>query len=472
MLKLSLLFILSAAWLFTGRSDMACYLTFLNAQASLNEQAANHQATFHYLYKAYLVGDPTALSRLSQQAIKQKSGYWLHFAKLAGSPKAQRYFSDLQGNTKQSRASIKVLSYAAQQDDIDAQVALYHHFVVKNQRQKAQYWLTKAASRDAQSALYYAKWLSIAGQERKARALLNKAAELGSRDAVELLSMLSSANIASSSAKEQALATGYSQPSNNALHNAATTRCDQKLQIVASTLHSVLQGKELKHRFESDTRLTTLPICINQPIWLSSEALSCSANWQGAARLGCDITQLSHSLSEQDFTHIVVLADTGKANVHNGVMFLDSKDDYNVFVHELAHFAGFVDEYPLSSALASSICHTNNAPNLRVRQGQEKPVIKEWLIQGNKEGVTISPARTCDNHPWQAYKPSQKTTFMEFYDVPYIPKFYLKAWAERLGQKPLLTPAYINLYQGYEAKGDAEQGEYWRTRYQQYLQAD
>ncbi|MEI8649315.1 hypothetical protein P4S73_17785 [Paraglaciecola sp. Hal342] len=211
------------------------------------------------------------------------------------------------------------------------------------------------------------------------------------------------------------------------------------MQIVASTLHSVLQGKELKHRFESDTRLTTLPICINQPIWLSSEALSCSANWQGAARLGCDITQLSHSLSEQDFTHIVVLADTGKANVHNGVMFLDSKDDYNVFVHELAHFAGFVDEYPLSSALARSICHTNNAPNLRVRQGQEKPVIKEWLSHGNKEGVTISPARTCDNHPWQAYKPSQKMTFMEFYDVPYIPKFYLKAWAERLGQKPLLT---------------------------------
>ncbi|MGY0580415.1 MAG: sel1 repeat family protein, partial [Paraglaciecola chathamensis] len=226
MLKLSLLFILSAAWLFTGRSDMACYLTFLNAQASLNEQAANYQATFHYLYKAYLVGDPTALSRLSQQAIKQNSGYWLHFAKLAGSPQAQRYFSDLQGNTKQSRASIKVLSYAAQQDDIDAQVALYHHFVVKNQRQKAQYWLTKAASRDAQSALYYAKWLSIAGQERKARALLNKAAELGSRDAVELLSMRSSANIARSSAKEQALATGNSQPSNNALHNAATTRCD------------------------------------------------------------------------------------------------------------------------------------------------------------------------------------------------------------------------------------------------------
>ena len=54
----------------------------------------------------------------------------------------------------------------------------------------------------------------------------------------------------------------------------------------------------------------------------------------------------------------------------------------------------------------------------------------------------------------------------------YIPKFHLKAWAERLGQKPLLTPAYINLYQGYEAKGDAEQGEYWRARYQQYLQAD
>lgn len=451
---------------------MACYLRFLNAQAFLNEQAANHQATFQYLYKAYLIGDPTALARLSQHAIQQNSGYWLHFAKLAGSPKAQRYFSDLQGNSKQSRASIKVLTYAARRGDIDAQIALYHHFIVKNQRQKAQFWLTKAASQDAQSALYYAKWLSLAGQERKASALLHKAKELGSRDAVELLAMRSSASVVSSQAKMLGLATNNSLTSNSALQLAESSQCKQTLQIVANTLHSVLQGKELKRRFESDTRLTALPICINQPIWLSSEALSCSANWQGAARLGCDITRISHSLSEQDFTHIVVLADTGKANVHNGVMFLDSKDDYNVFVHELAHFAGFVDEYPLSPALARSICHANNAPNLRVSQGQDKPLVKEWLTMGNNEGVTISPARTCDNHPWQAYKPSSKMTFMEFYDVPYIPAFYLKAWAQRLGEKPLLTPAYINLYQGYAAKGDAKQEEYWRARYRQYLQAD
>ncbi|QHJ11619.1 hypothetical protein FX988_01854 [Paraglaciecola mesophila] len=472
MLKFSLLFVLCVAWLFTGRNDTACYLSFLNTQASLNEESSNHLATFHYLYKAYLSGDPTALSRLSQQAIQQHNGYWLHFAKLAGSPRAQRYFSNLQSNTKQSKASIKVLTYAAQQGDIDAQIALYHHFVVKNQRQKAQFWLTKAASRDASSAMYYAKWLSLAGLEQKARTLLHKAEELGSRDAVELLAMRSSASLDGSRSIKRPLGTDNSRSLNSALPLAEPRRCDQTLQLVASTLHSVLQGKELKRRFESDTRLKALPICINQPIWLSSEALSCSENWQGAARLGCDITQISHALREQDFTHIVVLADTGKANVHNGVMFLDSKDDYNVFVHELAHFAGFVDEYPLSSALARSICHSNSAPNLRVSQGQERPLIKEWLTQENNTGVTISPARTCDNHPWQAYKPSSKMTFMEFYDVPYIPPFYLKAWAQRLGQKPLLTPAYINLYQGYEAKGDAEQGEYWRARYQQYLHAD
>ena len=38
-------------------------------------------------------------------------------------------------------------------------------------------------------------------------------------------------------------------------------------------------------------------------------------------------------------------AKKGKANVHNGIMFIDRQDSYDVFINELAHFAGFIDEY-------------------------------------------------------------------------------------------------------------------------------
>jgi hypothetical protein len=435
-------------WLFAGRSDSTYYLAFLNAQAAIQSNP------FHFLYKAYQYGDSAALPRLSQVAIQNNNGYWLHFAKLAGSAQAQRYFSDLQASKKRSRASEKALTYVAHQGDADAQIALYHHFIVTNQRQKAQYWLAKAAQQDAGSAVYYAEWLSLLGEEENAVASLRQAKKIGSRRATALLNMRRSES-------------SFASPEHN-----SSQQCAQQLQMVAGTLHSVLQGDRMKAHFETDARLKELPICINQPIWLTSHELTCSANWQGAQRLGCDITALSAPLTQQSFTHIVVLADKGKANVHNGIMFLDSQDDYNVFVHELAHFAGFVDEYPLSSGLANSICHSNDAPNLMVTKAGQKPNTQQWQDLGMNGSALMSESRTCDNHPAQGYKPTKKMTFMEFYDVAYIPPYYLKVWAERLLQKPLLTPAYINLYQGYEAKGEPVHGKYWRDRYQQYLQAD
>ncbi|WP_041713303.1 hypothetical protein [Paraglaciecola sp. T6c] len=447
MLKVGLL-LCCVVWLLAGRSDSTYYLAFLNAQAAVQSNP------FHFLYKAHQYGDPTALSRISQVAIESDNGYWLHFSKLAGSPQIQEYFSHLQASRKRSRASEKAFIYVASQGDVDAQVALYHHFIVKNQRQKAQYWLAKAAQQDAGSAVYYAEWLSLLGEEENAVVALRQARKIGSRRATALLNMIRSEDNFASSGRN------------------SSQECALQLQMVAGTLHSVLQGERFKTRFEKDTRLKELPICINQPIWLTSHELTCSANWRGAQRLGCDITALSVPLIKQSFTHIVVLADKGKANVHNGIMFLDSKDDYNVFVHELAHFAGFVDEYPLSSGLANSICNSNDAPNLIVSKAAKKPNIKQWQTLGMTAPTTMSESRTCDNHTAQGYKPSRKMTFMEFYDIAYIPPYYLKVWAERLLEKPLLTPAYINLYQGYEAKGEPARGKYWRDRYQQYLQAD
>ena len=455
-LKSSLFLFCVIAWILAGRSDIIRYLPFLSSQANTSD------FPLHYLYGAYQAGDNHSLALLSQRAIAENNAYWLHFAKLAGSPQAQQYFSHLQTSNGRGKASRKALTYAAKRGDIDAQIALYHHWIAKSEPQKAQYWLKIAAQRDPASAVFYAKWLSISGNEYQAIALLEKAEHLGSTHASRLLNMRVEPQ--TKELREAEFAT--LKPQRTATH------CAQQLQFVASTLQSVLQGEELIEQFKRDHRLQGLPICVNTPIWLAASALTCSDNWQGAGRLGCDVTQLSQSLTRQRFTHVVVLAPVGKANVHNGVMFLDTEDDYNVFVHELAHFAGFVDEYPLSSGLAAAICTGSNAPNLLLSNANEQPDVHDWQNQLNGNKLTISQSRTCDNHQAQAYKPSAKMTFMEFYDVPYIPPIYLQAWADRLSKKSLLTPAYINFYQGFDADGNAEQGGYWRSRYQQFLQAD
>ncbi|WP_166422395.1 sel1 repeat family protein [Paraglaciecola sp. 20A4] len=444
------------AWASAGHSDVIRYLPFLTSQVNTSE------FPLHFLYRAYQAGDNQALARLSQRAITENNAYWLHFAKLAGSPQAQQYFSHVQVNNGRGKASRKALSYAAKRGDIDAQIALYHYWIAKSEPQKAQHWLEIAAQRDPASAVYYAKWLSISGNESQAIELLNRAVQLGSAHASRLLNM-----------RVNSALVGQRKSESTALNRKrSATHCVQQLQFVASTLQSVLQADELIEQFKRDTRLQGLPICANTPIWLAENALTCSGNWQGEGRLGCDMIQLSQSLTRERFTHVVVLAHNGKANVHNGVMFLDRQDDYNVFVHELAHFSGFVDEYPLSSGLAMAICTGSDAPNLRLSNPNEKPDVHDWqnLLKG--KALTISQSRTCDNHQAQAYKPSAKMTFMEFYDVPYIPAIYLRAWAERLANKSLLTPAYINFYQGFDASGNAEQGGYWRSRYQQFLQAD
>jgi hypothetical protein len=457
-IRQSLLLLLLFIWLCIGCSDVVRYLPFLHAQAN------SSKFPLHFLYRAYKAGDPQALSTWSHKAIVVNDGYWIHFASESGASQAQQYLSVLRTSNNLNQGRVKVLNYAANQGDVEAQIALYRHWMTQGNTQNVEHWLALAARKDPDSALEFAKWLSLAGEEKRAITALHLAQRLGSQQAAVLLTIRSGTKDDAHVRKPQNVSNGK--------FTLNSGQCAQQLQFVADSLHSVMQGVNFIAQFENDERLETLPICINSPLWLTPSAMECSDNWQRSGRLGCDVTQLSESLNRQSFTHVVVLAETGKANVHNGVMFLDSQDDYNVFVHELAHFAGFVDEYPLSSALARSICHSNDAPNLKVTQKTNKADISAWLGQAKEKGITLSPSRTCDNHSAQAYKPSDKMTFMEFYDVAYIPPSYLKAWAKRLQNRALLIPAYINFYQASDSKGDKTQGQYWRSRYQQYLQAD
>ena len=250
-------------------------------------------------------------------------------------------------------------------------------------------------------------------------------------------------------------------------------QCVQQLQFVVSSESAIQQAASFQQQFIDDKRLALLPICINRPMWVEAQQLDCDANWQSSGRLGCNLQPLGPQLRALNFTHLVIFAEEGKANVHNGVMFLDRQDTYDVFVHELAHFAGFVDEYPLSKTLARDICEGDNAPNLTFQQAkQETANLSRWSSMSDEQGISIDIARTCDRHSAQAFKPTSDITFMEFHDHAYIPSIYIAAWLKVLAKPQALTPAYINFAQLYEEQNKLIQGKYWRQRYVDYTEGE
>lgn len=249
--------------------------------------------------------------------------------------------------------------------------------------------------------------------------------------------------------------------------------CKQKLLFVTPELESLPQAEYFRSRFAQDPRLSSLSICIYDVTWFDPLDISCSDNWQQSGRLGCKLLTLAEKIKSVPFTHLVIFANKGKANVHNGIMFLDRKDTYDVFIHELAHFSGFIDEYPLSKELAKRVCAGVDAPNIVFKQAKQIEVDKQyWRSIGLQTSTDLYAARTCDNHSTQAFKASKQFTFMEYHDTGFIPTHYLSAWQKQLQEIPNQPSAHVNFAQLYEQSNNLSESQFWRAKYQQYLNAN
>ncbi|WP_395344064.1 hypothetical protein PN836_004850 [Ningiella sp. W23] len=210
---------------------------------------------------------------------------------------------------------------------------------------------------------------------------------------------------------------------------ADTYGCAQRLQFVASSRDSLHQATQFKSQFEADARFNGLDICLNEVALVHEEDLSCNNKTsQGAylQRINCTLDSFVQVTNAPHFTHLVVFAAQGKAYVQRGVMYLDEQDSYSVFIHELAHFANFVDEYALNPALARQFCHQSSSASPNLILSSEKLS----GLNGNYESSS-----TCASLGIKSYKPSAKLTFMEFHDVAYIPDNYLQMWELELSRQ-------------------------------------
>ncbi|AWL11526.1 hypothetical protein HMF8227_01038 [Saliniradius amylolyticus] len=394
------------------------------------------QSADYWLKLAGGMGDSEAYYQLaSRETQPEPHRRWLARAAHEGHARAQY---DLAMLSRSTQKQLQWLQQSADQRYVPAIKTLAQWHLLHEAFDTAQPLLEQAAPQDGESGFTLARLLWAQNKQQQAIHWLKRSAELGYALSQRYLALIEK---------------HWQQPINVA---QAPAECPMRIQPVATSLTSAYRIQSLLEQFSEDARLASLPMCTLPMVWLEDNALSCSENWQGSGRLGCDEAKLASRLKplQQQLTHVLVMAEEGKANVHNGVMYLDVADSYSVFVHELAHFVGFVDEYPLADQTAEQVCQASlGAPNVLIQQASESAgmnIPEDW--RKAQSDWSLSPARTCDNHDYQAYKLTSRMTFMEFHDIERIPPIYLELWRERLETGQDVIPAYVNFAQALQQK--------------------
>jgi len=73
----------------------------------------------------------------------------------------------------------------------------------------------------------------------------------------------------------------------------------------------------------------------------------------------------------------------------------------------------------------------------------------------------IARSRTCNNTEYKSFKPTQQMTFLEYHDVPNIPKVYRTLWRQSLLNKANYPALNDNLAISAFANNDNEAGIFW-----------
>jgi len=439
------------------------------------------------LWSAAKQGSVDAQTALVALASSASSEYWLRkvvsldsaeaawalYQLLSAEGKGERYVAlAAQGGVAEAQ-----LSYAMSIDNPDerekwlveaatngyspAQAALADWYLLKGESHKAKPWLEMTANLDRQSAFKFARLLWDEGNSERAIHYFKKSASDGNEQAKRALHITRTYTA--------------TRPENvSQIVWPSTKMCKQRIQLFGTSLVTMTRADSLYSQYQKDNRLKGLSLCVNKPIWLEKETLTCSANFQKSGLLGCNITPLAEVAKRFDITHAVIIAAQGKANVRNGVMFLDITDAYSVFVHELAHFAGFVDEYPLSRGAARKICRADNIdnftpPNLVIHgEITYKPLktVNQWLAKNN-DALIISPSKTCDAIGVKSYKPSNDITFMEHHDTGRIPAIYRALWEQQLQNESAHRPISMNLFQAFHKEGNTKKAGVWLHVYEE-----
>lgn len=427
--------------------------------SSLSDLSIANQLDY-WIELSATMGEPNSLFYLSQaQQDTASQTQFLERAAIAGHTKSQ---FELALRTSDMSVRLNWLTQSANSQYMPAVIALAKLYYEMGDTKQAKFWLQKSSTQDGFSSFKLAKLEWDSGNTKHAISLFENAEALGYSNAVAYIEAIkASAPISLASWLSKSF-TSLSSSNTDEVLSVHSEQCLQNIEIVATNLSSFVQARQFIALFRNDSRVNHLPICIKAITWLANDVLSCAANYKQSGRLSCDWLPVAQQRKIPDFSHLIVFAEQGKANVNNGIMYLDRADQYSVFIHELAHFSGFVDEYALTTDVANYHCTQNTAPNLLLIEDEDYlPPTRaaEWqlfLDQVNQfttleEYQSLGRSKTCNNIEKISFKPSNQMTFLEFHDVENIPDIYLMLWLSQLqkwqNQRPVFTNFAIQAWE-------------------------
>lgn len=175
-------------------------------------------------------------------------------------------------------------------------------------------------------------------------------------------------------------------------------------------------------------------------------------------RADCLLTEKHESDKYQWF-----ITQSGIANARSNQLFIPADASFSVLVHEMGHWFGLADEYPMSPELAQLFCsgrYRFDAKNIVVTEkerisapafaGLEEELpwaehLQQPIAQaegdsyrlGSADGSKIGlfRAETCDNTDYQAWKPVQQRTFMQHHELNEIPALYIQLMQQSQADK-------------------------------------
>lgn len=200
------------------------------------------------------------------------------------------------------------------------------------------------------------------------------------------------------------------------------SQCVDHVSLQADTFYSYLYLWDIYTQFVFDQSKTFLPVCLLLP---------------GNA------TSSIQGIRPDQF---VTVEHRETAYVSLAQMVLGFDDTYDVFIHELAHFAGFLDEYPMRIAAAKYQCQIKRyAPNVIFKSqlvGESphpyKSLFQSQLLTPSGElrddidKFLYSGCQHLVQTPAQYLLHPNQFNFLRFFDVTMIPHWYQYLWQQQV----------------------------------------
>lgn len=197
------------------------------------------------------------------------------------------------------------------------------------------------------------------------------------------------------------------------------SQCLVKVLMVTDHLLGVARLSTLQKTYLKNPEPREMSHCFSEPYYIGN-VMNCSQD--GTQFAYCNWQSLEESYAEliDQVDKVVMLTQVGIANVREDLMVLNTASTYEVFLHELMHFSGFEDEYPVPHSKASWLCLNEglHAPNLFV--GEKNTAPSGWVR-----------SNTCNNGLLQSYKPSRQWSIMEYQSTP-LSEQYRMIWEQAI----------------------------------------